>query len=274
MYRLNRLWLTPAFRTFMRVGLPLVLIIAAGVAFFSNPSRLDDLNDKVAEIRRSIEERPEFMVKVMAIDGASRLLADDIRSVIPVDLPLSSFDLDLEQMREEVEGLDAVAKADLRIRSGGILQLSVTERDPAIVWRSPEGLSLLDAEGHRTAPIGMRAERPDLPFIVGEGADRAVPEALDLITRAEPIIDDVMGLVRISEMRWDVVLVSGQRIMLPELEPGAALDRVMAMNEAQDLLARDIPRIDIRNAKRPTLQLSQTALSTLRSLRGIPVKED
>jgi cell division protein FtsQ len=144
----------------MRVGLPLVLIIAAGVAFFSNPSRLDDLNDKVAEIRRSIEERPEFMVKVMAIDGASRLLADDIRSVIPVDLPLSSFDLDLEQMREEVEGLDAVAKADLRIRSGGILQLSVTERDPAIVWRSPEGLSLLDAEGHRTCcPSWNRVQR-------------------------------------------------------------------------------------------------------------------
>ncbi len=98
-YRFQRLWLTPVFRTLLRVGLPVFLMVLGAGWFFSDPDRQQQINDGIAEVRRSVAERPEFMVKLMAIDGASADLAAEIREVLPVDLPKSSFDLDLDEMQ-------------------------------------------------------------------------------------------------------------------------------------------------------------------------------
>ena len=51
------------------------------------------------DVRRTLQERPEFMVEMMAIDGASQEVSDDIREILPLDFPISSFDLNLEDMR-------------------------------------------------------------------------------------------------------------------------------------------------------------------------------
>ncbi|WP_245989872.1 cell division protein FtsQ/DivIB [Litoreibacter meonggei] len=273
-YRMERLWLTPAFRKIVRVGMPSFLVIASLGVYFSDSDRQQAIADKYAEIRRSVEERPEFMVKLMAIDGASAGLNSAIREVMPVDLPLSSFDLDLEAMRKQVESLDAVKRVEIRVRAGGLLQINVEERVPAVVWRGPDGLELLDVGGHRVSALQSRAARPDLPLIAGEGANATVAEALALLERAAPIRDRVIGIVRISERRWDLVLDRAQRIMLPPEQPMPALDRVLALNEAQDLLKRDVTHIDIRNPDRPTLRMTSDALASMREMQGIKVNNN
>ncbi len=78
--------------------------------------------------------------------------------------------------------------------------------------------------------------------------------------------------MRVSELRWDLVLDRDQRIMLPPTGADAALDRVLALNEAQDLLKRDLARVDIRNTQRPTLRLTANALEDMRILKGIEIK--
>ncbi|MGB8624128.1 MAG: FtsQ-type POTRA domain-containing protein, partial [Paracoccaceae bacterium] len=183
-YRLNRLWLTPLFRKLLRVGLPVFCILFALGWFLSDEVRRDDLVARVAEMRRAIEERPEFMVKLMAIDGASDEVAQDIREIAEPAFPVSSFDLDLEEMRRSIAGLDAVAKADVRIKAGGILKVRVTEREPAVIWRGRQGLELLDATGHRVAALAHLTMRADLPLIAGDGADANVGEAMELLEAA------------------------------------------------------------------------------------------
>ena len=271
-YRWERLWLTPMFRRAVRVGLPFAVAFMAGTLYLGNEDNQQAIVDKYAEIRRSVEERPEFMVKLMAIDGASPELNSAIREVMPVELPLSSFDLDLEAMQEQVESLDAIKKVDIRVKSGGLLQINVEERVPAIIWRGPQGLELLDEGGHRVQGLDARATRADLPVIAGEGAHMAVGEALDLIARASPIQDKLVGLVRISERRWDLALKDDQRIMLPPENPGRALDRVLGLHEAQDLLGRDVTHVDIRNPDRPTLRLSEGAMTALRDMRDAEIR--
>ncbi|MEM1389313.1 MAG: cell division protein FtsQ/DivIB [Pseudomonadota bacterium] len=268
-FRLHRWWLTPAVRRFARVGVPALISICACTYVFSQPHNRTVLRDMVAEIRRTIAERPEFMVNLMAIDGASEELAIDIREILPLDFPVSSFDLDLKEMRAIVEDLDAIASADLRIRPGGILQLDITERVPALVWRTGSYLELLDGEGRRIAALPSRDTRPDLPLIAGAGADRAAAEALALMSAARPIADRVRGLVRVGERRWNVVLDRNQRILLPATDAFAALEQVVALNQAQDLLARDVRVIDMRVPDRPTLRISDKAVTSLLRIRGV-----
>ncbi|MCV2871412.1 cell division protein FtsQ/DivIB [Defluviimonas sp. WL0050] len=255
-YRMDRLWLTPMFRLAVRVGLPFVLAVSLVGGYLADDARRAGIAKSLADLRESVETRPEFMVKLMAIDGASAPVSTAIRKMLPVALPASSFRLDLEALRAEIEQVDAVASAELHIRKGGILQVTVRERQPAILWRTETGLEMLDATGHRVATLLNRAARPDLPVIAGEGADARVGEALALLDAAEPIRDRIRGLVRVGERRWDIVLDRDQRILLPETRAMEAVQRVIALHQAEDMLGRDLTIVDLRNQNRPTIRIA------------------
>ena len=267
-YRLHRLWLTPLVRRIVKQGLPLVAVIASLTYYFSQEENRQLLADKIAAVRLDIENRPEFMVNMMAIDGASDSIAADIREIVPIDFPISSFTLDLEGIRDRIAELDAVRDVEIRIRSGGILEVEIAERLPAAVWRVGRDLELLDEQGHRVAVISSRLERPDLPLLAGAGAQQAVPEALRLLAAASPLRERIRGLVRIGERRWDLVLDRNQRILLPEENAVAALEQAMALEMAQDVMARDISIFDMRNPARPTLRLTPEAFETMRQIKA------
>ena len=266
-YRMQRWMLTPGIRFALRMGLPVLIVTIATSAFLASDVRRDALAMFVNDIRTSIQDRPEFLVNLMAIDGAGSSLSEDIRDVVPIDFPISSFDLDLEQIRAQISGLDPVKQASVRIRPGGILQITVTERVPVLVWRDHGGLSLLDETGAHVDEVMHRADWPDLPLIAGEGADTVVDEAFALVSAARPLGGRLRGLVRMGERRWDVVLDRDQRILLPSQDPVPALERVLALAEASDLLERDVAVVDMRLAERPTLRLTEQAVGEMRRLK-------
>lgn len=268
-YRFQRIWLTPLFRALLRVGIPSFSVVFFVAWYLSDQENSDALILKIAEVRQSIEERPEFLVQLMAIDGASDDLSEDIREIIPIDFPVSSFHIDLAALQDTVEALDAVAAAEVRVRAGGVLQVAVRERQPAVIWRTRRGFDLLDPDGHLVAEASARADAGLLPLLAGDGADKHVREALDLYHAAAPLHGRLKGIVRMGERRWDLVLDRDQRIMLPERNPVISLERIIALSTAQDLLARDLTVIDMRNASRPTIRLAQGAVAELRRIKGL-----
>jgi len=268
-YRMQRLWLTPLFRVLFRVGLPLAAIVLVAGAYLADEARRATLANAVTDLRERYQERPEFLVTLVSIEGASPELAKAVRARMAVRLPQSSFDLDLAHARKRAEGLDAVESAEMRVRSHGVLQVVIVERKPAVIWRTDDGLTMLDAGGHRVAGLAARADRPDLPLIAGQGADGATGQALELVAAAGPIAPRLRGLVRMGERRWDIVLDRDQRLMLPAQDPVAAMERLLALDRAEDLLARDIIAVDLRVPQRPVLRLAPFARSELRRARGL-----
>lgn len=268
-YRMQRLWLTPLFRVSFRVGLPLFLFALIAGLYLRDDARRADLTSVFTGMVEQFQERPEFRVTLVSIEGAAPDLAEAIRARLDLKLPKSSFDLDLDAARQRVEALDAVETAELRVRSGGVLQVLITERVPALVWRDDARLELLDAKGVRVAGLATRSDRSDLPLIAGVGADRAAAEALALFDLAQPIMPRVRGLVRVGDRRWDMVLDRNQRIMLPEKNAVAAMERLIALDKAEDLLARDVLTVDLRNEQRPVLRLAPNAMNERRTAQGI-----
>ncbi len=272
-YRMERLMLTPLFRLLLRFGLPCLLTFGVASWWLSVEDNRMMITDTYSEMRAKVESRPEFMVNLMAVDGASDLVAEGIREMLPLDFPISSFDLDLEQMRETVVSLDPVKSARLYVRQGNVLQVDVVERIPVVLWRNDRGLQLLDNEGVLVGPAFVRSDWPDLPLIVGDGANTHVVEALDLVAAAEPLSARLRGLVRMGERRWDVVLDREQRILLPETEAVRALERVIAMDQAVDMLERDLLAVDLRLPNRPTLRMTDGAVRELVRIRAIEAGE-
>ncbi|MEH7829425.1 cell division protein FtsQ/DivIB [Gemmobacter denitrificans] len=273
-YRMQRLWLTPLFRIAMRVGVPVLLISGAVALWLGDDARRAAVIAKVEELRTAVEQRPEFMVSVLQITGASPALDTAIRDLLAIRLPQSSFDLDLEAARARISALDAVASVSVQVKSGGVLAVGITERQPALIWRKGDELDLLDATGRRVAQILTRADRPDLPVVTGEGASLAAAEALQIVAAAGPLTPRLRGLVRVGERRWDLVLDRDQRILLPAAAPVRALERLLAFDKAEDLLNRDILTVDLRHPTRPTLRLAPFALKEMRRALGIETVEN
>lgn len=267
-YRVTRLWLSPLFRFFVRVVIPLAVVLGLAGAWALNSTHRAVVLAWVEEKRGSIAERPEFVMRQMIITGGAPELSREIRDKMPVKFPVSWFDLDAEELRSVVLSFDAVKDATVTLDLGGAVRVEVTERVPAILWRTHGRLEMLDETGHRVALIDRRDGRTDLPLITGDGADKAVPEALAIFGAAGPITHRVRGLMRQGARRWDVVLDRGQVVQLPENRPVAALERVLAMQDAKDILGRDVVLVDIRRPARPTMRLGEGALGYLEMTRA------
>lgn len=270
-YRLERIWLRPLYRRLVRIGLPAFLVAMTAGIWIADEDRRARLNDGMTAILNKVQSREEFQVHMMTVEGASPVVDKALRAMLPVELPASSFDIDLTALRLQVMQLDVIETIDLRIKPGGILTAVVQERKPALLWRHGRGIDIVDATGHRVASVTSREVRPDLPLIAGEGADLVTAEALALMDAAGPILPRVRGLVRKGERRWDLVLDHNQRIMLPEDGAVIALQAAIALNKSQDMLGRDIQVVDLRNPSRPVLRLGIDARNTLRQARGLPI---
>lgn len=273
-YRMQRILLTPTYRFAMRVGLPFTLSALLVFAYMASPERRAGVEGALAELRNRFETRPQFMVNLMAVEGATKTVEDDIREVAQIDFPMSSFDLDLDLLRANINSLPAVEDVSLYVRKGGVLQVDVTEREPVAVWRGRQGLSLVDRSGVVVGGVNSRLDRPDLPLIAGDGAADDVPQALAILRAAGPLGTRVRGLVRMGERRWDVALDRDQRILLPEKKPVQALERVIALHQAQDMLERDLAAVDMRLATRPTIRMNDQAVNNWWRIKDIVVESE
>ncbi|MBV1864626.1 MAG: cell division protein FtsQ/DivIB [Rhodobacteraceae bacterium] len=272
-YRMERLWLTPVYRSLIRTGIPAALVLLVLGGYLKDPDTQARMARSVTQARAMIEDRPEFSVKLMRIQGATDPVATMVRESLTLVFPVSSLRLDLAAVKEKVEQVEAVKTADVFLR-GGILDVEISERLPVLVWRDQGALELLDGEGARVGGVAHRDARVDLPLIVGKGADQHASEALEIIAAIGPFAPRLRGLQRIGERRWDVVLDRHQRILLPTENSVRALERVVALQRARDVLSRDVLVVDMRDGRRPIIRLSQTAMTELRRLRKIADGED
>ena len=272
-YRLLRLMLSPYLRRMIFYGVPALLLIGVGALNLSNLERREQVLTTYNEIKMFVTERPEFTVYLMSLKGASDSVMQDIREVMPIEFPVSKFDLDLDHMRQIILGLGPIEQVDVRVRSGGVLQVDVVERVPAFLWRHDNGLEVLDENGIFVRTIASRSQYGDLPLIAGEGADVQVAQAKQLFIASRPLQDRLRGLVYVGERRWDIVLDKGQRLMLPEENPLLALERIIAMDQAEDLLKRSVKAVDLRLINRPTLQLRKGAMGDFREIKLMQLEQ-
>ncbi|MEM8572019.1 MAG: cell division protein FtsQ/DivIB [Pseudomonadota bacterium] len=273
-YRLTRIWLRPALRRAVNVGIPMVVGLLASWTVLSQVDFRGHALAAVEAVRGAVMQQPQFMIIEIAVPDVSDDLAEQIRVAAFLSLPVSSLEVSVASVRARIETLDAVERAQVRLRSNGVLEVAAVERVPVVVWRTQGGIQLLDADGIRVAEIDSRLRRPDLPLIVGRGAEAHVAEALALLEMAAPVAERVRGLARVGARRWDLVLDRGQVIRLPETGPDAALLRVLALHAELQLLDRDLEVVDWRNPDRPMLRISDHAVSEIERLREMSLGED
>ena len=264
-YRIMRLLLIPRLRLILTLGFPSLLIFCATLGLFININVWENISTIKKDLKLAFVERPEFMIKVASIDGSSDELANEIREILPLDFPVSYFDLDIKYLHKVVNEIPAVASAAIKISAGGVLQINVAEKSPSFIWRKDNIMSVIDETGSFIRIANSRVDYPKLPLVVGEAADLAVSEISSLMQANEYFKDHVRAFIRVGERRWDLILENNVRIMLPQREFLAAFDRLMLMNEVGSLLSGRLSNIDMRLVVRPTVRVDTVSVDPLKT---------
>lgn len=187
-----------------------------------------------------------FRLKAVHVQGASAMASPDIlrASGLYKDQPL--LGLDLEQVRQRVQSVGWVKEVKVVRLLPDTLVLAVKERRPTAVWQHAGRTVVIDGEGGAITEADP-GRFPQLPLIVGAGADVAAPAILPAVAQRQRLTDRLEAMVRVDQRRWDLRLKDGSLVQLPAIDEEAALIQLDQLDQRQRILDLGFARIDLRD---------------------------
>ena len=197
-----------------------------------------------------------FRVRSVAVRGTQRMDPKPIYR-IALDQRTTALPLvDVAAIRARLLDYGWVKDARVSRRYPDTLVVDIVERTPAALWQDGDRLSLIDAEGHVLDKVAVTS-MPDLPLLVGAGANSHA-RALDaLLGKAPTIRAQLVSASWIGQRRWDLAVQTGETIALPEGEVAAAtaLAKFAEKDKSAGLLGRGITWFDLRKPGQMTARL-------------------
>jgi cell division protein FtsQ len=226
-----------------------IISIVAGVAVLAGVLATGARAERIgASISHGVDGAAAGMglkLEKVFIEGESPEATAAIQRAVQVyaDQPMTSIDLDAVRKRVETVGWVKGARV-VRLLPNTLI-VHVTEHDRLAVWQAGGRNMVIDSHGVVIA--GADAGRyPNLPLVVGKGAEQAASEVLPLIAQRPGLQARVEALVRVDERRWDLRLKDGSLIQLPATDQDAALIQLDALDQRERLLELGFDRIDLR----------------------------
>ncbi|MCJ8190651.1 cell division protein FtsQ/DivIB [Sphingomicrobium aestuariivivum] len=155
--------------------------------------------------------------------------------------------VDVAGLREELMEFSYVKDARVSRRYPDTLVIDMVERQPAALWQGEDRLFLVDAEGVILERVPV-AEMPDLPLLIGAGANRELAQLERLLERVPALKPQLASARWVGGRRWDLNVATGEILVLPEGERQAAeaLEKFMALDAKAALLGIGVDRYDLR----------------------------
>ena len=188
-----------------------------------------------------------FRVRSVSVQGTHRMNPGPVYR-IALDSRTTALPLvDVAGIREQLLGFGWVKDARVSRRYPDTLVIDIVERDPAALWQDGNRLSLIDADGHVLDKVPV-TRMPDLPLLVGAGANGQAQGLDRLLARVPTIKAQLVSASWIGKRRWDLAVQTGEVIALPEGEKAAAdaLAKFAEKDKSAGLLGRGIERFDLR----------------------------
>jgi cell division protein FtsQ len=157
--------------------------------------------------------------------------------------PILGFSL--EETRTNIERIPWVERATVERRLPGTVVVNLQERRPFAIWQNQGKYVLVDRTGQVVANQDV-AQFHHLPLIVGSGAPGAAAELLDALRNRPSLAEKVSASVRVGERRWNLRMVNGTDVMLPEGHEVVSLDRLIQLQQEHAVLDRPLVAIDLR----------------------------
>ena len=223
-----------------------------------------DFNESFTSIKNNVfsyfEDISEYKVGKVEVLGASEQLALEIEDLVKKTLSGKISKLSVSNIREKIIGMARVKNAFVKLTAKGNINVKVIERKGLAVLSEGKSYVLLDGEGVRISSfVDLRAV-PNLPVLVGQGADSQLKEFVSLYhERLHSLISEIEFYEWVGERRWNLHFRSKLVIKLPEKNLGKGLDLLSVFIEKGFLDNDKISEIDLRDVHRPFIRFKNSA---------------
>jgi cell division protein FtsQ len=197
-------------------------------------------------------------VEEVRIKGQDRTPLAQIRAALDIHPKQSIFAVNLDEARRKIERLNWVKTASVSRQLPNGISVNIVERTPLALWQDKGHIWLIDQEGMTLTDRDI-AQFSDLPMVVGEGAPQKAASLLSLLKSDSGLYSRVKASVRVSNRRWDLILVNGVRVRLPDEDENKAYARLVSYQKETQILERDVSVIDLRFPGRLVLRLDHGA---------------
>ena len=202
--------------------------------------------------------RSGFAMSDIRVSGNLETSEIDIIQQIGLDGWTSLIGFDAEAARARIAGLPWVESASVQKVYPDRIDVKITERRPFAIWQHGSQLTVVEKDGSIIAPFTSQRHAA-LPLVVGMGAAREAGTLVDRMAQFPGIASRAVGYMRIGERRWDVRLENGVTLRLPEGREDEALAEVAELDDAYDILSRDVLVVDLRLPDRLVVKLTPEA---------------
>jgi len=235
------------------------IVILASLAYGTvKGDHIPQLVAGLKDARDGIANAAGFRVVSIALVGNHHVKREDVIATAGITGTTSLLFLDVDQIRQRLKTHPWIADATvLKLYPGG-LQIGIKEREAFALWQKDGRVSVIADDGTVLEPH-VAPPLTRLPLVVGQGAQAKAKEFLALLDRYPAMRDFVHAAVLVGERRWNLRLKNGIDVRLPESDVAAALERLVALDRAKNLITRDIVAIDLRLADRVTVRLTDAA---------------
>ena len=199
-----------------------------------------------------------FYIKAVTIAGERELKEQDILGVAGIGPRNSLLFLDVAKIREKLKQLPLVKEAAVTKLYPDRILIEIEERQPFALWQCDGQVRIVAADG---VPIGtMRDQRfIHLPLVVGAGANEKLNQYLALLETAGDLRERIVAGMLVAGRRWTLKTATGVDVLLPEIDPEAALARLVDLQRTSRVLDKDILSLDFRQPGRVVARLAQEA---------------
>ncbi len=213
-------------------------LVYGGFALSRSPSRdalLADAADRVIAVTASLG----MVVEDIEVEGRETTDAAMIIGSLSARRGTPILAVDLWRAKAELEKLPWIRSAAIERRLPHTLHVRLTERRPLALWQHEGKQELIDRQGEVIpgADVGRFAR---LPLVVGDNAAIRAAALVEMLGR-EPAL-----AVRVDDRRWNLRIDESIEVLLPEENPDAAWAQLAAFERRNNLLKRDVQRVDMR----------------------------
>jgi cell division protein FtsQ len=239
----------------------LAVLLGAGALGVVHSGLYEELVDEHGAPYDAFARAIGFPIDQVTISGETRLDEREILAQTGVDRRNSLLFLDVGDVRRRLMELSLVKSARVMKFYPNRLVIAIDEREPAALWQLNGKVKVVAADG--TAIDDLTDERfLGLPFVVGDGADKRLPEFLALVRGLGDLGPRVKSGVLVAGRRWSLMMTNGVEVKLPEYDPGTAVSLLTKLQRESRILDKDVTSVDLRLKERIAVRLTEQGVAT------------